>query len=82
MFSFKLAYIKQIKEKTGIVLPIVLDSPSGREVEYNTVEAMLKIVQRDYSDHQLIVASIHDYELRDKNIIELKNKLVSEESVI
>ena len=43
---------------------------------------MLKIVQRDYSDHQLIVASIHDYELRDKNIIELKNKLVSEESVI
>lgn len=82
VFSFKLAYIKQIKEKTGIVLPIVLDSPSGREVEYNTVEAMLKIVQRDYSDHQLIVASIHDYELRDKNIIELKNKLVSEESVI
>lgn len=77
VFSFKLAYIKLIKEKTGIVLPIVLDSPTGREVEHSTVESMLKIIQRDFPDHQLIVASIHDYELKDKIIIEFKDRLYS-----
>ena len=77
VFSFKLAYIKLIKEKTGIVLPIVLDSPSGREVEHSTVESMLKIIQRDFSEHQLIVASIHDYNLKEKKIIVFKDKLFS-----
>lgn len=77
VFSFKLAYIKLIKEKTGIVLPIVLDSPSGREVEHSTVESMLKIIQRDFPEHQLIVASIHDYDLKDKKIIEFKDRLFS-----
>ena len=77
VFSFKLAYIKLIKEKTGIVLPIVLDSPTGREVEHNTVEVMLKIIQRDYPEHQLIVASIHDYDLKEKELIEFKDRLFS-----
>ena len=75
VFSFKLAYIKLIRKKTGLILPIVLDSPSGREVEHSTVDKMLKIIQRDYSDHQLIVASIYDYDLRDKRKIEFKNRL-------
>ena len=75
VFSFKLAYIKLIREKTGIVLPIVLDSPTGREVEHSTVESMLKIIQRDFPDHQLVVASIHDYDLKDKKIIEFKDRL-------
>ncbi len=75
VFSFKLAYIKLIKEKAGIVLAIVLDSPTGREVEYSTVESMLKIIQRDFPDHQLIVASIHDYDLKDKKTIEFKDRL-------
>ena len=77
VLSFKLAYIKLIKEKSGIVLPIVLDSPSGREVEYKTVENMLKLIQRDFPEHQLIVASIHDYDLSDKKIIEFKDRLFS-----
>lgn len=77
VFSFKLAYVKLIKEKTGIILPIVLDSPSGREVELSTVEKMLMIIQRDFPNHQLIIASIHDYDLKDKRVIELKDKLFS-----
>lgn len=82
VFSFKLAYIKLIKEKMGIILPIVLDSPSGREVEHSTVEKMLKIVQRDFSDHQLIVASIYDYDLRDKKTIEFKDRLFSSTDIM
>ena len=75
--SFKLAYIKLIREKSGIVLPIVLDSPAGREVEINTVEKMLQIIQRDYPEHQLIIASIHDYDLNYKKTIEFKDRLFS-----
>lgn len=82
VFSFKLAYIKLIREKTGIVLPIVLDSPTGREVEHSTVEAMLKIIQRDFPEHQLIVASIYDYDLKNKKMIEFKDRLFSSTDIM
>lgn len=81
VFSFKLAYVKVIRETTGIILPIVLDSPAGREVEFSTVEKMLYIIQRDYPDHQLIVASIHDYDIRGKNVIEFKDRLFDLEDI-
>jgi len=82
VFSFKLAYVKLIREKAGIILPIVLDSPSGREVEHSTVESMLKIIQRDFSDHQLIIATIYEYELKDKKVIEFKNRLFSNTDIM
>lgn len=81
VFSFKLAYIRLIKEKAGIVLPIILDSPSGREVESNTVQTMLSIIQRDFPEHQLIVASIYNYDLRDKKTIEIKSKLFEDAEI-
>ena len=43
---------------------------------------MLKIVQRDFSDHQLIVASIYDYDLRDKITIEFKDRLFSSTDIM
>lgn len=82
VFSFKLAYVKLIREKAGIILPIVLDSPSGREVEHSTVELMLKIIQRDFSDHQLIIATIYEYELKDKKVIEFKDRLFSNTDIM
>ena len=75
VFSFKLAYIKLIREKTGVILPIIMDSPSGREVKIETVQEMLKIVIRDFSNHQLIIASIYDYMLKNENLIKLENSL-------
>ena len=78
VFSFRLAYIKLIKEKTGIVLPIVLDSPSGREVEHSTVKQMINILRRDYEEHQFIVASIYDYELKNNsNVIEFADGVLT-----
>ena len=82
VFSFKLAYVKLIREIAGIFLPIVLDSPSGREVEHSTVESMLKIIQRDFSDHQLIIATIYEYELKDKKVIEFKDRLFSNTDIM
>ena len=75
VFAFKLAYIKVITDKIGIALPIILDSPSGREVEQDTIQLMLDVLQRDFSDHQIIIASIFDFKLKDKNIIQFEKSL-------
>jgi len=61
VFAYKLAYIKLLSEKLGYPLPIFCDSPSGREVEKSTIDEMLGIIKRDFSAHQIIIASIHNY---------------------
>jgi hypothetical protein len=61
VFIYKLAYIKLLSKKLGYHLPIFIDSPSGREVEKANIDEMLKIINRDFSKHQVIIASIHKY---------------------
>lgn len=78
VFAFKLSYIIEIQNKIGIKLPIILDSPSGREVTEENIEAMINIINRDFSDNQIIIASIHKYDLQDVNVIELKDRLMNE----
>ena len=43
---------------------------------------MLKIVQRDFADHQLIIASIHDFKLQDEKLIELDYRLFGYSDII
>ena len=79
VFSFKLAYILEIKKRLGIVLPIILDSPSGKELDQKNVQLMMSILSRDFADHQIIIASINDtYDLPDLSIIELKTMLMED----
>ena len=75
VFSFKLSYIKLIYTHTGIKLPIVLDSPRGREVDTININDMMKILVRDFSEHQIIIASIFRYDFNNPNYIEIKDKL-------
>ena len=55
-----------------------LKPPSGREVKTETVKEMLKLLQRDFSNHQIIIASIYDFDLNNKNIIEFKNRVLED----
>lgn len=75
VFAFKLAYIRVITDKIGVSLPIILDSPSGREVKQSTVELMLNVLQRDFSAHQVIIASIVNFDFKNKNVIEFKERM-------
>jgi hypothetical protein len=34
----------------------VVDSPSGREIEKINIEDMMKILARDFSEHQILIA--------------------------
>ena len=78
VFCFKLAYIKIIEEHCACVLPIILDSPSGKEMSKENVIKMYDILKRDFSNHQIIVASIYDYGYAD-NKIELNERLMEGE---
>ena len=77
VFAFKVSYVKLIRQHTGVILPIILDSPSGREVSLSNINEMIGILTDDFSDHQIIIASIYDsYAFENKNIITLRERLL------
>ena len=57
-------------------MPIILDSPSGKEIDHQNIEAMIKILKRDFSDNQIIIASIYEYDLININKINIVNRLI------
>lgn len=76
VFSFRLAYVLEVKKLLGVKLPIILDSPSGKEVDLENIKRMINILKRDFADHQLIVASIFEYDLPDVSVIEIQNSMM------
>jgi hypothetical protein len=77
VFAFKISYVKLIQQHTGVYLPIILDSPSGREVSMENINEMMAILAEDFTDHQIIIASIYNsYNFPDKSIIELQDRLL------
>ena len=75
-FAFRLAYITVIEDALKIKLPIMLDSPSGKEVDQANIKLMMDILKRDFADHQIIIASIFNYNFDEVNIIEIKERLI------
>lgn len=77
VFAFKISYVTLIRNHSGVCLPIVLDSPRGREVSEENVNEMMSILEEDYIDHQIIIASIYNgYDFSDKSTIELQDRLL------
>lgn len=78
VFAFKLGYIKEVEKKLGIKLPIILDSPSGKEVDEKNIALMMDILKRDFKDYQIIIASIFEYDFDMVKRIEIKDRLINE----
>ena len=76
VFAFRLAYITEIEKHLGIKLPIILDSPSGKEVDQSNIQLMINILKRDFSGNQIIIASIFQYDFETVNTIEIVNRLI------
>lgn len=76
VFAFKLAYIKEIEKKLNIKLPIILDSPRGKEVDDKNISLMMDILKRDFKDNQIIIASIFEYNFETVKKIEIKDRLL------
>lgn len=75
-FAFRLAYISVIESVLNIKLPIILDSPSGKEVDQANIKLMMDILKRDFGDHQIIIASIFKYDFDKLNLIEINERLI------
>ena len=83
VFAYRLAFIKLLGDKIGYPLPIFCDSPSGREIEKETIDIMLNILQRDFPKNQLIISSIYKYEniLQNARIIEMDGSLFNQQTI-
>lgn len=81
-FIFKLSYIKTVYDKYGLLLPIIIDSPRTSELSEKSTNDMLNILKRDYSSHQIIIASIYENSILSDRIINLDNKLFSKNYII
>ena len=78
-FAFRLTYINAIKRELNIILPIILDSPKGKEIDDVNTKIMMSLLEKDFSDHQLIIASIYNYEITPLKVIRLGDFLIDEE---
>ena len=61
VFSFKLAYVLAIREFCNVKLPLIVDSPRSKEITDDEIGRMMAILPRDFSDHQVIVASLYNF---------------------
>jgi chaperonin cofactor prefoldin len=76
VICFKLAYIKVIEHELDIKLPIIWDSPGGREVTSINLNKVIEILNEDFANNQIILASIYNtYALKDIKCFELKDKV-------
>ena len=78
IFAFKLGYITEIENHLGIKLPIILDSPRGKEVDEKNISLMMGILKRDFKENQIIIASIYEYDFDVVKKIEIKDRLINE----
>ena len=54
-----MAYIKELERFIGTSLPIVLDSPSGREVTKDNLDKIYQLLSNELENNQVIIASIY-----------------------
>jgi len=76
VFAFTISYAKLVRNLLGCKLPLIIDSPHGREVEGDTVRKMMEILQRDFSDHQIIIATIYPPDFPTQKTIELADGIM------
>ena len=76
VFAFKMAYIRAVDRVLNIKLPLILDSPSGKELDQHNIQKLMDIINRDFSAHQVIVASIYYYKLDNLITIEMGRRVV------
>ena len=76
VFAFKMSYIRAVDRVLNIKLPLILDSPSGKELDQYNIQKLMDIINRDFSENQVIIASIYHYKIDDLTTIEMGRRVV------
>jgi hypothetical protein len=67
--AFKYAYIKILQDTYDINVPIIIDSPGGKEVKDENVEKLLKFYINEFPNNQIIISTMVNLEsLEEANI--------------
>jgi len=78
VFAYRMALLKLLEKNTEIKPPIIIDSPLSGELDQGNAKRMFKLLSSEFSDYQIIVASIDKLENMafswDKQIV-MKNNL-------
>lgn len=61
VFAYRISYNIILSKKLGVRLPLLVDSPAGREVEKSTVDQLIDILMNEFSEHQIFIASINKF---------------------
>lgn len=77
-FAFHLAYLSVLQEKKKQVFPIIIDSPFGNEITNENVKLMYSLLNKKFSNNQIITASINDIS-RFSNV---ENKIIFNGSML
>lgn len=80
VLAFRFAYLKAIDEAYGIKLPIIIDSPYAKEIDGSNFKRVVEVLEEDFSEHQIIIASIRD-EVKPAHLRIQINQGVLEEDV-
>ena len=65
----------------GCNLPIVLDSPTVREIKKETIQKIMMLIYRELPKSQILIASINSYYDTDR-VFEFKNVAIEEHRII
>ena len=76
VFAFKMSYIRAVDRVLNIKLPLILDSPSGKELDQYNTQKLMDIINRDFSENQVIIASIYHYKIDNLTTIEMGRRVV------
>ena len=76
VFAFKMSYIRAVDRVLNIKLPLILDSPSGKELDQYNIQKLMDIINRDFSENQVIIVSIYYYKIDNLTTIEMGRRVV------
>lgn len=68
-FALKLSLLILLKEKLGIEVPFIIDSPRSGEVNQETANKMIKLAIKKLPNSQIIISSVYNDIDFDKKII-------------
>lgn len=76
-----LAYSKLFSKYVNINLPILIDSP-GNEIDETNLKLIMNLLKSQFSNRQIVIASIYDLEATDKVELRFKQRLISQNDTI
>ena len=76
IISFHIAYLKTIQKYKNKNLPFIIDSLRNNEIDQANADEILSTIKKQLPDHQIIIASIYDYDNFFNNKITISERLI------